>query len=137
VLAGGDVAQGWRVFTETKLKERILERLAAGAVVIGVSAGAAQLGRYAMVEKPDSSIELLDTFARVPFILSAHDERRNWETLRQTVQLMEGTVHGIGIPSGGGLIFHPDETVEAVRHPLQEFSYRDGKVISSLIYQPG
>jgi cyanophycinase len=107
VLAGGDVEAGWKVFNETGMKDLILKRYAEGALLIGVSAGAVQLGSYALIEKPGSATELINAFQLAPFIIGAHDEKRDWETLRHTIHLMEGTAYGIGIPSGGGLIFIP------------------------------
>jgi len=136
VLAGGDVELGWRTFTQTAMKERILERLSEGAVIIGVSAGAMQLGRYGLVEKSAASVELIDAFQQVPFIVSAHDESHNWEALQRTIELLEGSANGVGIPTGGGLIYHADQTLEAIRHPVYEFVVRDGKVKQSLIIQP-
>src|SRR4051794_27912135 len=43
VLGGGDVARGWQVFQETGLHTSIRERYDAGAILVGVSAGAVQL----------------------------------------------------------------------------------------------
>jgi cyanophycinase len=135
VLAGGDVELGWKTFTRTGMKEEILERYAQGAVVIGVSAGAMQLGLHALVEKSDVSVELIDAFQCVPFLIGVHDEQRNWQQLRRTIELLEGRVYGIGIPTGGGLIYHPDQTLEAIRHPLEEFVLRDGQIRHALISQ--
>ncbi len=53
VLAGGDVRLGWTVFEKTGMKEAILHRYAQGTVLVGISAGAIQLGQYAIVEAPD------------------------------------------------------------------------------------
>ncbi len=44
VLAGGDVERGWKVFEQNGLKELISRRRYDGALLIGVSAGAVQLG---------------------------------------------------------------------------------------------
>ena len=53
VLAGGDVEAGWNVFTGTGMRELIEKRYRAGAVLVGVSAGAVQFGKYASV--PDAN----------------------------------------------------------------------------------
>ena len=67
VLAGGDVRLGWNTFEKTGMKDVILGRHAQGAVLVGISAGAVQLGRYGIVETPESSAtELLDVFKLVP-----------------------------------------------------------------------
>jgi peptidase E len=136
VLSGGDVEAGWNVFSQTGMKDLILERRAAGALLIGVSAGAVQLGRHGLISRGEATAELIESFQLVPFIIGVHDENHDWDTLRRAVQLLEGTAQGIGIPAGGGLICHPDDTVEAIRRPLHEFTVRDGKPVSSMIFPP-
>jgi cyanophycinase len=120
VLAGGDVLRGWKIFVETGLRDEIIARYQSGAVLIGISAGAMQLGPHAIVDHDDSSQELIETFNLVPAIVDAHDEHRGWARLSSTVALLEGAASGIGIPKGGGAIFHPDRSWEAVRRPLHE-----------------
>jgi cyanophycinase len=120
VLAGGDVLRGWKIFVETGLREEIIARYQSGAVLIGISAGAVQLGSHAIVEHDESSRELIETFNLVPAIVDVHDEQRDWAHLASTVTLLEGAASGIGIPKGGGAIFHPDRSLEAVRRPLHE-----------------
>jgi cyanophycinase len=120
VLAGGDVLRGWKIFVETGLRDEIIDRYQSGAVLIGISAGAVQLGSHAIVERDESSRELIETFNLVPAIVDVHDEQRDWAHLASTVALLEGAASGIGIPKGGGAIFHPDGSLEAVRRPLHE-----------------
>src|ERR1700754_4760265 len=62
VLAGGDVRLGWTTFERTGMKDVILGRYTQGAILVGISAGAVQLGRYGIVETPESGTELLDVF---------------------------------------------------------------------------
>lgn len=136
VLAGGDVQRGWNSFQTTGMKQAILARYAQGAVLVGVSAGAVQLGRRAIAETKDSSaLELLDVFNLVPAIIDVHDEHREWSRLSRTVHMLEGEITGLGIPSGGGLIVHPDGTFEALRRPVDEFSW-DGSQIKHSILLP-
>ena len=52
VLAGGDVRLGWNTFEKTGMKDVILSRHAKGSVLVGISAGAVQLGRCGIVEAP-------------------------------------------------------------------------------------
>jgi cyanophycinase len=136
LLAGGEVERGWNVFTETGMKDDVLSCYHSGALLIGVSAGAMQLGRHAIVEHGESSHQLLDSFGLVPFIIDVHDEQRDWSRLSGTVRLLEGVNVGIGIPTGGGMVFHPDQTVEAVRRPLHEFRMVENAVRHSLL-MPG
>jgi hypothetical protein len=116
LLAGGDVRQGWEIFQKTGLKDRIVQRYYAGAVLVGVSAGAVQLGLKGW--DPDSS-SLFDTFCLVPFLIDAHDEP-SWSGLLRAVPRAGEHARGLGIPSGGGALYHPDYSVEPVRHPVAE-----------------
>ncbi|RAV13943.1 peptidase [Mycolicibacterium sp. GF69] len=135
VLAGGDVRLGWNVFEKTGMKDVIQTRYAQGAVLLGISAGAVQLGRYGMVEGPQpGTTELLDVFTFVPVVIDTHDERTGWARLSHTVGVLQGAAVGLGIPSGGGLIVHPDATVEPLRHPAHEFRYDETDVVHSLLW---
>jgi cyanophycinase len=137
VLAGGDVEVGWTVFEKTGMKDIIRQRYADGAVLIGVSAGAIQLGRYAAIATPESNgTQLLDMFNFVPLVVDVHDEPREWTTLSSTIHLLEGAAVGLGIPSGGGVIVHPDATIEPVRHPAHEFVYDGARVTHTLLCPP-
>src|ERR1700739_2233576 len=70
VLAGGDVRLGWNIFEKTGMKDVILGRYAQAAVLVGISAGAVQLGRYGIVETPESPpTALLDAFSFVPAVI--------------------------------------------------------------------
>jgi cyanophycinase len=137
VLAGGDVQRGWNTFETTGMKQEILARHAQGAVLVGVSAGAVQLGRRATAEtEASSALELLNVFNLVPAIIDVHDEHREWARLSRTVHMLEGEITGMGIPTGGGLMVHPDGTFEALRRPVDEFSW-DGTQIKHSILLPG
>jgi peptidase E len=136
LLAGGEVEKGWQVFEENGLKETIPRRYYEGSLLIGISAGAVQLGWYGWPEGKLSANTIFDTFKLVPFIVSAHDEGREWESLKDAVEISRGIVRGIGIPAGGGLIFHVDQTVEPIRHPLFEVVRQDDKIGHSLVF-PG
>ena len=136
VLAGGDVQRGWNTFEATGMKQEILARYAQGAVLVGVSAGAVQLGRRAIAETEDSSAQLFNVFDLVPAIIDVHDEHREWARLSRTVHMLEGEITGLGIPTGGGLMVHPDGTFEALRRPVDEFSW-DGSQIKHSILLPG
>lgn len=118
LLAGGDVRLGWNTFEKTGMKDVILDRHAKGAVLVGISAGAVQLGRHGIVETADTEgTEVLDMFDLIPLVIDAHDERGEWSRLSRAIQTLNGTTTGLGIPSGGGVIAHPDGTVEPLRRP--------------------
>lgn len=134
VLAGGDVRLGWKTFEETGMKEAVLSRYAEGAVLVGISAGAVQLGRYGIVETPESlGTDVFDVFDLVPMVIDVHDERADWARLSRTIQVLEGAATGLGIPSGGGVVVHADATVEPLRRPAHTFVFDGTGVVRSLL----
>lgn len=133
LLAGGDVERGWRIFNQSGLTELVIKRYYEGAVLIGISAGAVQLGLFGLVQEEESLNKLIDMFKLVPFIIGAHEEIQEWKSLREVIELLDGSAKGIGISTGGGLIYYPDQSIEAIRYPLNEFSMREGLIISSLL----
>lgn len=134
LLAGGDVELGWGAFAASGIREVVVRRYYAGALLAGVSAGAVQLGLMGWsAGVPVSRDDLIDTFKFLPYLVDAHAEASEWAELKAAVRLLGESVQGIGIPGGGGVIYHPDHSVEAVRHPCHEISLRDGEVVHSLI----
>jgi peptidase E len=132
LLAGGDVRRGWDVFQETGLKEKIVERYYGGAILLGVSAGAVQLGLKGWDE---DDTRLFDTFRIVPFVVDVHDEP-SWARLNRVVPRAGEHARGFGVPSGGGAIYHPDYSVEPVRHPLVEVDLTEEGTRQALLF-PG
>ena len=114
LLAGGDVEAGWRVFLNNGLSEHIVRRYSEGALLIGISAGAVQLGLCGLAA--DES--LIETFKLVPFIIGAHEESDNWKTTMELLRLSGPGMTAIGLPTGGGAIYHPDHTIESLRYPV-------------------
>jgi len=114
LLAGGDVEAGWRVFLNNGLSEHIVRKYFEGASLIGVSAGAVQLGLCGLAA--DGS--LIDTFKLVPFIIGAHEESDNWKTTTELLQLAGPGTPAIGLPTGGGAIYYPENTLEPLRRPF-------------------
>ena len=114
LLAGGDVEAGWRVFLNNGLSQHIVRRYFEGALLIGVSAGAVQLGLCGLAA--DGS--LIETFKLVPFIIGAHEESDNWKSTMELLRLSGPGRTAIGLPTGGGAIYHPDHTLESLRHPF-------------------
>ena len=138
VLAGGDVHRGLATFEQTGMKDVILDRYAKGAVLVGISAGAVQLGCYGIVEAIDSPATApFETLGLVHMVVDTHDERAGWTRLSRTIRLLDGVAVGLGIPSGGGVIVHPDVTVEPLRRPAHEFRSAGGRVTHSLLYPEG
>ena len=136
LLAGGDPVEGWKVFERNGVKDLLVRRYYEGTLLIGVSAGAVQLGLMSWRDGDNPPGNFIEHLKLVPFIISAHDERGDWEALKSSVQLMGGRLRGLGLPTGGGAIYHPDHSLEPIRHPLHEFSSRDAGVVSSLLHLP-
>ncbi len=149
LLAGGDVAKGWEVIVGEGMLPRILESYYGGGVLMGVSAGAVQLGLgWPESDEPgNGEARCLETSKLVPRWIDVHAEPE-WERL-STAMLIDrptrkgsagpaatGRRAGLGIPSGGGAIFHPGSTLEAVRFPLQELEVVAGELRRSLLMPP-
>ncbi len=133
LLAGGEVGRGWRVFERTGIKDRLVERYYAGALLMGVSAGAIQLGLKGWDE---ASERLIDTLRLVPFVVDAHDEP-TWSRLLKAVPKAGEHARGFGIPTGGGALYHPDYSVEPVRHPLTEVALGEQGEARQALLMPG
>lgn len=132
LLAGGDVEQGWRHIDSSGIKDAVLKRYTEGSVLIGVSAGAVQLGMCALRQNQ----KLLTTFQIIPFIIGAHEEKQEWAQLKQTLEIKNGYEKGLGMPAGGGMIYHPDHTVEPIRHSITELYLQDRQMVANLL-SPG
>jgi cyanophycinase-like exopeptidase len=136
VLAGGNVGSGLHVLRETGMDDDLDERRREGAVLVGVSAGAVHLGAMGWLGDEPAEGELVGTLGIVPFPVDAHDEVRGWRRLRQLVlRSLPGSV-GIGVPAGGGIIYHPDGTVEPVGRSAVELRVEDDRIIESILYPP-
>ena len=131
LLAGGDVEHGWQVFERNGLKELLLRKRYDGGILVGISAGAVQLGLGALTDAPQP--KRLDLFGFVPFYVGAHEENDEWWHLRALVNLSQSGVRGVGIPLGGGAIYWPDGSLEAIRRPLTELLKEDDRVGEHLL----
>ncbi len=137
LLAGGDVQQGWEVFKTNDLRDIITRRYFQGAILIGISAGSVQLGWFGWPAGELKQNQLFDTFKLVPFVIDAHDEKSSWRNLRQSLEFCGGVVSGLGLPAGGGLIYHTNHTVEAIRYPAVELFLDNDEIHQSLLLPPG
>jgi cyanophycinase-like exopeptidase len=131
LLAGGDVELGWNVFHDNGLKEIIARKRLEGAVLIGISAGAVQMGMGWLTES--ANMKKMDMFRFAPFYVGAHEEQQEWWNLRALVNLAGEEARGIGIPTGGGAIYSNDGTLEPVRKPLVEFLKQEKEVSERLL----
>jgi len=105
-LAGGSAERGWRTFEGNGFRSLIAQRYLEGTLLIGISAGAVQLGRGGLM---DDKSAVIATFGFVPLYIGVHEEREDWKSLRRALSLQEPPLHGIGIPAGGGVMCHANE----------------------------
>lgn len=127
LLAGGDALHGWRVLERNGVRDMVARRYYEGALLCGVSAGAIQLGWAAYRRASGATLKLAAAFRFVPCVIDVHDEEGNWATLKEVLEKAEPRVRGIGIPAGGGLVFHSDDdSIEPIRRPVHECTLSDG-----------
>jgi cyanophycinase len=136
LLAGGDTEKGWKVFEKTGIKEILIQRFAEGAILIGVSAGAIQLGQLAWKREENNSFRCFNTMQLVPYVIDAHREDDNWSELGTIIQNGDEYAKGLGLPKGGGAIIHPDLSVEPIRHPLISMEQESNRLKHALLLPP-
>ncbi|MGB9123798.1 MAG: Type 1 glutamine amidotransferase-like domain-containing protein [Candidatus Angelobacter sp.] len=131
VLSGGDVERGWHVFEQNGLKDVLPKKRFDGAILIGVSAGAVQLGLGCLSNAAQP--KQLDMFRFAPFYVGAHDEGNDWFDLRALVNLAQSDARAVGLPAGGGAVYYADGTLEPLRKPLIEIVKEDSKITENLM----
>jgi cyanophycinase len=131
LLSGGNAENGWRTIEKNGVKEIILRKRYDGSVLVGVSAGAIQLGLGALSESPQP--QKLEMFRFAPFYLGAHEEHDGWWNLRALVHLSQTDVRGVGIPAGAGAVYHSDGTLEPIRKACVEFCKEDGRLSENVL----
>lgn len=133
LLAGGDVERGWNVFKENGLKQILVRRYQEGALMIGISAGAVQLGLAGWGSGGLEGGKLVDTFRIMPCLVGAHEEDQNWLSLKAAVRRFGEHTPGYGIPFGGGLIYHADHSLQPVRKTIVELRVKGRKLIQTML----
>jgi hypothetical protein len=134
LLSGGDVERGWHTFEENGLNEMVPRRRRDGAILIGVSAGAIQLGKGCLSNSAQP--KHIDMFRFAPFYVSAHDEKNDWWDLRALINLSQADARAIGLPLGGGAVYYSDGTLEPLRKPLIEIVKENAKITENLVAPP-
>lgn len=129
LMAGGSVEKGWNVFSGNGFRPLITQRYRSGALLLGISAGAVQLGCGGLTEDESA---VVSTFGFVGLYVGVHEEHEDWKSLRLALSRQNRPVHGIGIPSGGGVMFYSGD-LYPIRKPLFEIEIgiigrREGKI---------
>ena len=135
LLAGGDPKRGWDAFLASGLDKLVVERYSRGTILMGISAGAVHLGLQGWYEDETGQDWLFEAFRLVPYLIDVHAEPE-WPRMHRALTRMGGYTRGVGIPTGGGAVVHPDLTIEPVRHPLAEFSLEEKRVRQALLFPP-
>jgi len=130
-LPGGDVSLLSQRLRALGLDERIRRRHAAGALVVGVSAGAIGLTRF-WVEFPEDgrAPHRIPCIGALGLAVDCHDEESDWEELRALLEAWQreepgAVVDAYGIPLGGALEIAPAGTVTHLG-PAPEWLRLDG-----------
>lgn len=134
LLAGGDTELGLEIFREKGIDEILQRKYAEGSILIGISAGAVQLGwqSFTAVNKKMNATEALKL---LPFIVLVHQDKDELSKVEALLQISD-IKRAYEIPMGGGLIFHQDKTIEAIRKPINEFILKEENLAHTLIF-PG
>jgi hypothetical protein len=129
VLAGKDMA-AWECFKRHGLGEILVRRYHEGVLLMGISTGALQLGW----QTSNDSLTAVHTFKIVPLAIGVGEEQQDWQHLVSLITELNGEVRGIGIPSGGGVVFHgEDNGLEPLRLPITEFIFGSGGIIRNTL----
>jgi cyanophycinase len=138
-VTGGDVEGGMRVLEATGTIGTLRGLAASGVPFLGVSAGSIMLARSWVRwrdPKDESSAELFPCLAIADVWCDTHGEAEGWEELAALARIApEGSV-GHGIPTGAGLVVHPDGAVEAVGSPVHRFASRNGRAVRIADLEP-
>lgn len=131
VLSGGDAERGWRTFEQNGLIELIPRKRFDGAILMGVSAGAVQLGLGCLSNS--ARPKQIDMFRFAPFYVGVHDEESDWWDLRALVNLSQANTRAIGIPAGGGAVYQSDGTLEPIRKHLTELTRESARITENVL----
>lgn len=64
-------------------------------------------------------------------VIDVHDERNQWVRQSRAIHSLNGVCIGLAIPSGAGVIVHPDSTIDPLRPPVHEFRFESTGVTRS------
>lgn len=132
-LAGGDVVQGFLAWQRDGLVELLARRLTDGAQLVGLSAGAIQLGRPSPVWCGPEG-ERLALLSAVPYVVDAHDEPE-WPRLRAALVTC-ADLEGLGVPTAAGAWVTAHGDVTPLARPTEHLSRVAGAIVSRFVPIP-
>jgi peptidase E len=138
-MTGGDVEEGMRVLEATAMVAPLRELAASGVPFLGVSAGSIILARSWVRwrdPKDESSVELFPCLGIADVWCDTHGEGDGWEELAALVRIAPKGSVGHGIPTGAGLVVHPDGGLEAAGAPVHRFEHRTGRAVRIADLEP-
>lgn len=117
LLAGGNTENGWDIIKRNNWNKIIIEKYNKGSILIGVSAGAIQIGMgECCIDLKNQEAEgKFGGMQLIPYIIDVHSND-DWNDLSNKVSRQDKQHIGIGIPSGAGMIVCPDMSLEAIRY---------------------
>ena len=132
LLAGGDTYKGWSWMEEHGVADILREAYLNGAILVGVSAGAVQLGLCGADISEKGSVETYDTLKLVPFCIAAHQEKNDWQDLKKALPGMGERARAFGLPFGSALIYHSKHQMQPLG-PVDEFFVKNGGIYHNLL----
>lgn len=103
LLAGGDVAQGWRYLSQPPVRAALEQAHDQGALMIGVSAGAMHLASALADDRPVCERFLGFHDAAV----AVHEEHAHWPTHQRWMRMNDERPALLGIPMGSAVVCTP------------------------------
>jgi len=138
-MTGGDVEEGMRVLEATGTIALLRELAAGGVPFLGVSAGSIMLARsWVRWRDPhdEASVELFPCLGIADVWCDTHGEADGWEELAALTRVAPQRSVSHGIPTGAGLVVHPDGGLEAAGSPVHRFESRAGRAVRIDDLQP-
>eukprot|EP01012_Entosiphon_sulcatum_P057251 TRINITY_DN8098_c0_g1_i1.p1 TRINITY_DN8098_c0_g1~~TRINITY_DN8098_c0_g1_i1.p1 ORF type:complete len:677 (-),score=127.92 TRINITY_DN8098_c0_g1_i1:9-2039(-) len=134
LIGGGSIKNEWLSLEHTYLGESIKWRFYEGAVLIGIAEGASVLGNktWYKLDPADSDYFVFKGLDLIPLSIQCNDTQSD-ELIAVANQVRAGFV-GMGIPSGGALIFNTDAAFEAVRKFITEVKFNWEKNQAQVAY---
>ena len=115
ILAGGDVALGWDLLSQSTVREWLDYYTRTNGLIIGISAGAIHLAST-FSKAHNSSVHFL---AYCSANIAAHEEQEDWPSVRSWQRCVDDVQSlFIGIPFGGGVLVEPSATRHKKTTPI-------------------